>query len=64
MEYVSNNKKEVTDVQLSTIKERVTRGGHLYIAAWGFEIIAAIIGVIVAIVFGHDAYTNYLVVVS
>ena len=62
MEWLENNKKEVTEVQLSTVKERMTKGGHLYKAAWGFEIIAAITGVIVAIVIGHDAYINYLVV--
>ena len=62
MEWIENNKEKLTAVQLSTVKERMTKGGHLYKAAWAFEIIAAIIGVIVAIVIGHEAYLNYLVV--
>jgi hypothetical protein len=61
MEWIANNKKDITNVQMSTIKERMSKGRLLYKAAWGFEIIAAITGVIVAIVIGHDAYTNYLV---
>jgi len=48
MKWLENNKEKVTEVQLSTVNERMAMGGKLYAAAWIFEIVAATIGLYVA----------------
>ena len=59
MEYIKNDKNNVTNVQLSTVNERISMGNKLYIAAWTFEIVAAIIGLMVAYFQGFDAYKSF-----
>lgn len=59
MEYVKNDKKNVGSVQLSTVNERISMGTKLYVAAWIFEIVAAIIGLFVAWFQSYDAYQAF-----
>lgn len=57
MEYITKN--DQPKVQLSTMNERMNNGHKLYIAAWTFEIFAAIIGILVAIVTGITSYKTF-----
>lgn len=57
MEYITKNDKP--ELQLSTMNERMGNGHKLYIAAWTFEIFAAIIGILVAIVTGITSYKTF-----
>ena len=59
MKYVKNSKTDIDPIQLSTVNERISMGNKLWIAAWVFEITAAIIGLLVAFYQGSDAYQNY-----
>ncbi|MBC8495920.1 MAG: hypothetical protein ISR69_05895 [Gammaproteobacteria bacterium] len=59
MEFIENNKTNITAVQLSTVKERVSKGKALYRWAWTVEIIAAIVGLFVAWYQGIDAFNGY-----
>ena len=59
MEYIKNDKQNVANVQLSTVNERISMGNKLYVAAWTFEIVAAIIGLFVAYYQGIDAYKSF-----
>ena len=59
MKYFKNDKKNVANVQLSTVNERISMGNKLYAAAWTFEIAAAIIGLFVAYYQGFDAYKSF-----
>jgi hypothetical protein len=54
MEWIKNNKKEVTEVQLSTVNERMAMGNKLYASAWIFEIAAAMVGLFVAFTTGNN----------
>jgi hypothetical protein len=54
MEWIKNNKEKVTDVQLSTVNERMAMGNKLYVSAWIFEIVAATIGLYVAWTTGNN----------
>jgi len=56
---IKNNKKDIGSVQLSTVNERISMGNKLYVAAWTFEIIAAIIGLFVAYYTGSDVYNSF-----
>ena len=57
MDYITKNNN--SKVQLSTLNERINNGQKLYIAAWTFEILAAIIGLLVAFVTGMTAYESF-----
>jgi len=57
VDYITKNNN--SKVQLSTLNERINNGQKLYIAAWGFEILAAIIGILVAVVTGITAYEGF-----
>ena len=59
MEFIENNKTNITAVQLSTVKERVSTGKKLYFWAWTVEIIAALVGLFVAYYQGADALEGY-----
>jgi hypothetical protein len=59
MKYLKNDKKNVANVQLSTVNERISMGNKLYVAAWTFEIVAAIIGLFVAYYQGLDAFKSF-----
>jgi hypothetical protein len=59
MKYFKNDKKNVADVQLSTVNERISMGTKLYVAAWTFEIVAAIIGLFVAYFQSWDTYKSF-----
>ena len=62
MDYIikNNNPK----VQLSTLNERIKNGQKLYIAAWAFEILATIIGILIAVVTGITAYEGFVAMSS
>ena len=59
MEYIKNDKKNVANVQLSTVNERISMGTKLYVAAWIFEIVAATIGLFVAYFQSWDSYVSF-----
>ena len=49
MDYPTQNNTQSYDISLSTLNERVSFGHKLYVAAWSIEILAAIVGLSVAI---------------
>lgn len=57
MKYITKNKK--SEIQLTTMNERMDNGRKLYIAAWTFEIFAATIGILVAIVTGIQSHNTF-----